>query len=77
MYYKTQKDAKEKSDIKQAIEQQIFTNSKLYESEFLNLLSFLCKNQEHYIIQMDCLDDCTHIYRYDYFWECDEEINRK
>lgn len=56
-YYKTQKNSDEREEIKQELERQIYTERKLKETEFFYLLSYFCKNEEHFEIQMDCLDD--------------------
>ncbi|MGN0428534.1 MAG: hypothetical protein ACI4E2_00520 [Acetatifactor sp.] len=56
-YYKTQKNSDEREEIKQEIERQIYTERKLKETEFFYLLSYFCKNEEHFEIQVDCLDD--------------------
>lgn len=56
-YYKTQKNSDEREEIKQEIERQIYTERKLKETEFFYLLSYFCKNVEHFEIQVDCLDD--------------------
>lgn len=49
--------AQYKEEIKQELERQIYTERKLKEAEFFYLLSYFCKNEEHFEIQMDCLDD--------------------
>lgn len=59
-YYKTQKNSDEREEIKQEIERQIYTERKLKETEFFYLLSYFCKNVEHFEIQVDCLDNWCH-----------------
>ncbi len=56
-YYKTQKNSDERNEIKQEIERQIYTKRKLKETEFFYLLSYFCKDEERFELQMDCLDD--------------------
>lgn len=59
-YYKTQKSSEEREEIRQEIERQIYTKRKLKDAEFLYLLSYLCKNEESFVISVDCLDDWCH-----------------
>lgn len=56
-YYRTQKNSRERDEIKEEIERQIYTDRKLKETEFFYLLSYFTKEEEHMELQIECLDD--------------------
>lgn len=56
-YYITPKGSAEKEEIRQAIENSIYSNRELKDTEFDYLFPFMCKNTNEFVINLDCLDD--------------------
>lgn len=56
-YYKLRKESNEKEELRKEIEKHIFSDRKLFDNEFEYFFSFICREAESFVINVDCLDD--------------------